>query len=168
MSLATPTAEQSGSIRRIASLVTVAWAALALLAQVVFAFAMAPQLPMSIRFYFAVRNTPGNDGIQAPTATMVGVGWGVAIAAVLVAIACLYFAPRNAGWAIILSILLCAVVPLAIGIVLTNGAVNLVGGVPTPGQQLLPAIAGIVGIVAGVYSCFRLPRRVVMGRVVRP
>ena len=152
----TSTAAPADRLSR-ARLAPLGWAAFALIAQIVFVTALAPRLPSSFLIWFnANRASLGDMYYRFATADFVVLGWVAVGVFVLAGLLCYFFAGSGAGWALILALVLCAVVPLVVGLLYASVIWQL--GLTAPAQEIpsgVGAIAlavGIIGLALGLFS----------------
>lgn len=136
-----------------------AWAAFALIAQAVFATVLAPRLPESFLIWFnADRATLGDMYYRFGTGDFVVLGWVATAIFVAAAVLCYFFAGSGAGWALLVAVAVCAVVPLVVGLLYASVIWQL--GLSVPADEIPSGIGaivlavGVVGLFLGLASLF--------------
>ena len=136
---------------------TLGWAAIALIAQIVFVTILAPRLPSSFLIWFnADRASPGDMYYRFATPDFAIVGWVAVAVFVVAALLCYFFAGSGTGWALLVAVGVCAVVPLLVGLLYASVIWQL--GLAAPANEVpsgvgaIVLVVGIVGLVAGLYS----------------
>jgi len=144
---------------RVVTLLALAWAAAALVAQVVFSLAVVPRIAETIQFTIPGRGPSVETPVDTAVISIVGlIVAAVGTAASLVA---LLLARRHGRIAYIVAVLVCVLVPGFTTLVVVNGATALAtdGGTST-GSSLLVGFAGIAAIALAALSILAVPKYV--------